>query len=225
LRRLEERLPWVRPALGLGYGMTETNGLGTALGGAATFLHPDSVGEASPTVEVEIRDPKTRRALAEGEVGEIALRSATMFAGYWRDPVATEAAIDDGWYHTGDVGSHRDGFVYLAGRRNDLIIRGGENVSPVEVENRLFEHPAVAEAAVIGVPHETLGQQVRAFLVLKDGRHVTAEEVRSFSGAALASFKVPEHIEFVDALPHNASGKVLKHLLFGEGATSDFVEE
>jgi acyl-CoA synthetase (AMP-forming)/AMP-acid ligase II len=225
LRRLEERLPWVRPALGLGYGMTETNGLGTALGGAASFLHPDSVGEPSPTVEVEIRDPKTRRALAEGEVGEIALRSATVFAGYWRDPVATEAAIEDGWYHTGDVGSHREGFVYLAGRRSDLIIRGGENVSPVEVENRLFEHPAVAEAAVIGVPHETLGQQVKAFLVLKDGNMVTAEEVRTFSGAALASFKIPEHIEFVDALPHNASGKVLKHLLFGEEVTSDFIEE
>ncbi|HEY1465559.1 MAG TPA: class I adenylate-forming enzyme family protein [Acidimicrobiales bacterium] len=225
LRRLEERLPWVRAALGLGYGMTETNGLGTALGGEATFLHPDSVGEPSPTVEVQIRDPKTRHALGEGEVGEIALRSATTFAGYWRDPAATEAAIEDGWYHTGDFGSHREGFVYLAGRRNDLIIRGGENVSPVEVENRLFEHPSVAEAAVIGVPHETLGQQVKAYLVLKEGHEVSVEEVRSFSGAALAGFKVPEHVEFVDSLPHNAAGKVLKHLLVQEGATSDFVEE
>lgn len=225
LRRLEERLPWVRRALGLGYGMTETNGLGTALGGEATFVHPDSVGEPSPTVEVEIRDPTTRRALGEGEVGEIALRSATTFAGYWRDPAATEAAIEDGWYHTGDFGSHREGFVYLAGRRNDLIIRGGENVSPVEVENRLFEHPSVVEVAVIGVPHETLGQQVKAYLVLKEGQEVSAEEVHSFAGAALAGFKVPEHVEFVDSLPHNASGKVLKHLLVGEGATSDFVEE
>jgi acyl-CoA synthetase (AMP-forming)/AMP-acid ligase II len=225
LRRLEERLPWVRPALGLGYGMTETNGLGTALGGAATFLHPDSVGEPSPTVEVEIRDPKTRLALDEGVVGEIALRSATTFAGYWRDPAATEAAIEDGWYHTGDFGSHRGGFVYLAGRRSDLIIRGGENVSPVEVENRLIEHPSVAEAAVIGVPHETLGQQVKAYLVLKEGHEVSADEVRSFAGAALAGFKVPEHVQLVDSLPHNASGKVLKHLLAEEGTTSDFVEE
>jgi acyl-CoA synthetase (AMP-forming)/AMP-acid ligase II len=225
LRRLEERLPWVRPALGLGYGMTETNGLGTALGGEATFLHPDSVGEPSPTVEVEIRDPLTRRALDEGEVGEIALRSATTFAGYWRDAAATESAIEDGWYHTGDFGSHRQGFVYLAGRRGDLIIRGGENISPVEVENRLFEHPAVAEAAVIGVPHETLGQQVKAYLVLKAGHEVSAEEVRSFSSAALAGFKVPEQVEFVGSLPHNAAGKVLKHLLVEEGTTSDFVEE
>jgi acyl-CoA synthetase (AMP-forming)/AMP-acid ligase II len=225
LRRLEERLPWVRPALGLGYGMTETNGLGTSLGGAATYLHPDSVGEPSPTVEVEIRDPVTRRALAEGEVGEIALRSASTFAGYWRDPGATTAVTEDGWYHTGDLGSHRDGFVYLAGRRGDLIIRGGENVSPVEVEMRLYEHPAVAEVAVVGVPHQKLGQEVKAFLVLKEGHAVTAAEIRSFAGAALAQFKVPAHVEFVGALPHNASGKVLKHLLLREDVASDFVEE
>jgi acyl-CoA synthetase (AMP-forming)/AMP-acid ligase II len=225
LRKLEERLPWVRPALGLGYGMTETNGLGTSLGGAASFLHPDSIGEASPTVEIEVRDPMTRRSLAEGVVGEIALRSASTFAGYWRDTAATEAVIEDGWYHTGDLGSHRDGFVYLAGRRSDLIIRGGENVSPVEVENRLYEHPAVAEAAVIGVPHQTLGQQVKAFLVLREGHTTTAAEIRSFAGTALAAFKVPEHVEFVDALPHNASGKVLKYLLNRGNVSSDFVEE
>ncbi len=225
LRKLEEQLPWVRPALGLGYGMTETNGLGTSLGGAESFLHPDSIGRPSPTVELEIRDPATRRTLAEGLVGEIALRSASTFAGYWRDPAATRAVIEDGWYHTGDLGSHRDGFVYLAGRRSDLIIRGGENVSPVEVENRLHEHPAVAEAAVVGVPHQTLGQQVKAFLVLREGHTTSASEIRSFAGTALAAFKVPEYVEFVDSLPHNASGKVLKHLLLQEDARSDFVEE
>jgi acyl-CoA synthetase (AMP-forming)/AMP-acid ligase II len=225
LRKLEERLPWVRPALGLGYGMTETNGLGTSLGGAASFLHPDSIGQPSPTVELEIRDPVTRRSVAEGVVGEIALRSASTFAGYWRDPAATRAVIEDGWYHTGDLASHRDGFVYLAGRRGDLIIRGGENVSPVEVENRLYEHPAVTEAAVIGVPHPTLGQQVKAFLVLREGHTTTETEIRSFAGTALAAFKVPEHVEFVGALPHNASGKVLKHLLRPGDARSDFVEE
>jgi acyl-CoA synthetase (AMP-forming)/AMP-acid ligase II len=225
LRKLEERLPWVRPALGLGYGMTETNGLGTSLGGAASFLHPDSIGEPSPTVEIEIRDPITRRPLTEGVVGEIALRSASTFGGYWRDGAATGAVIEDGWYHTGDLGSHRDGFVYLAGRRSDLIIRGGENVSPVEVENRLYEHPAVAEAAVVGVPHQTLGQQVKAFLVLREGHTITTAEIRSFAATALAAFKVPEHVEFVGALPHNASGKVLKHLLTQVNVSSDFVEE
>jgi acyl-CoA synthetase (AMP-forming)/AMP-acid ligase II len=225
LRKLEGRLPWVRPSLGLGYGMTETNGLGTSLGGAESFLHPDSIGQPSPTVELEIRDPVTRQSLAEGVVGEIALRSASTFGGYWRDQAATEAVIEEGWYHTGDLGSHRGGFVYLAGRRNDLIIRGGENVSPVEVENRLYEHPAVAEAAVVGVPHRTLGQQVQAFLVLREGHTTSPAEIRSFAGTALAAFKVPEHVEFVDALPHNASGKVLKHLLVRGDASSDFVEE
>ncbi len=225
LRKLEERLPWVRPALGLGYGMTETNGLGTSLGGTDSFLHPDSIGQPSPTVELEIRDPRSRDALAEGAVGEIALRSASTFAGYWRDRAATEAVIEDGWYHTGDLGSHRDGFVYLAGRRSDLIIRGGENVSPVEVENRLYEHPAVVEVAVVGVPHRTLGQQVKAFLVLREGHASSAAEIRSFAGTALAAFKVPEHVEFVDELPHNASGKVLKHLLLGGVTSSYFVEE
>jgi acyl-CoA synthetase (AMP-forming)/AMP-acid ligase II len=225
LRKLEERLPWVRPALGLGYGMTETNGLGTSLGGAASFVHPDSIGQPLPTVEIEIRDPVTRRSLTEGVVGEIALRSASTFAGYWRDSTATQAVIEDGWYHTGDLGSHRDGFVYLAGRRRDLIIRGGENISPVEVENRLYEHPAVAEAAVVGVPHQTLGQQVKAFLVLREGHTTTAAEIRTFAGTALAAFKVPEHVEFVGTLPHNASGKVLKHLLLPGDLSSDFVEE
>ena len=225
LRKLEEGLPWVRPALGLGYGMTETNGLGTSLGGADSFLHPDSIGQPSPAVELEIRDPVTRLSVAEGVVGEIALRSASTFAGYWRDSAATDAVIEEGWYHTGDLGTHRDGFVYLAGRRSDLIIRGGENVSPVEVENRLFEHPAVAEAAVVGVPHRTLGQQVKAFLVLREGHTASPAEIRSFAGAALAAFKVPEQIAFVDALPHNASGKVLKHLLLQGDASSDFVEE
>ncbi len=225
LRRLQERLPWVRPALGLGYGMTETNGLGTSLGGPESFLHPDSIGRPSPTVELEIRDPVSRLSVGEGVVGEIALRSASTFAGYWRDPAATRAVIEDGWYHTGDLGSHRDGFVYLAGRRRDLIIRGGENISPVEVENRLIEHPAVAEAAVVGVPHHTLGQQVKAFLVLREGHTASAAEIRSFAGTTLAAFKVPEYVAFVDLLPHNASGKVLKHLLLEEDAGNDFIEE
>ncbi len=225
LRKLEERLPWVRPALGLGYGMTETNGLGTSLGGTESFLHPDSIGQPSPTMELEIRDPVTRHSLAEGVVGEIALRSASTFGGYWRDDAATEAVIEEGWYHTGDLGSHRGGFVYLAGRRSDLIIRGGENVSPVEVENRLYEHPAIVEVAVVGVPHRTLGQQVKAFCVLRQGHTASPAEIRSFAGTALAAFKVPEHVEFVDALPHNASGKVLKHLLAQGDANSDFVEE
>ena len=226
LRRLEQRLPWVRPRLGMGYGMTETNGFGTSLGGQDSYLHPDSIGRPAPTVAVEIRDPVTRAALPEGVVGEVALRSACNFLGYWDDPTATAEALDaDRWYHTGDLGLHRDGVIRLEGRRQDLIIRGGENVYPVEIENRLYEHPGVAEAAVVGVDHPTLGQEVKAYVVVKDGVATDPEELRQFCAAALAAFKVPRYVELVDALPHNAAGKVLKHLLGRPQAASDFVEE
>lgn len=226
LKRLEQRIPWVRPRLGMGYGMTETNGIGTSLGGQDTYLHPDSIGRPAPTVAVEIRDPLTRAALPEGVVGEVALRSACNFLGYWDNPKATAEALDaDRWYHTGDLGLHRGGVVFLEGRRQDLIIRGGENVYPVEIENRLYEHPGVAEAAVVGVDHPTLGQEVKAFVVAKDGAAVDPGDLRRFCADTLAAFKVPAYVELVDALPHNAAGKVLKHLLGRPEAARDFVEE
>jgi len=228
LRRLEEQMPWVRPGLGVGYGMTENNGLGTSLGTEGTYLHPDSIGEAAATVEVEIRDPVDRHALAEGEVGEIALRSAATFLGYWRNPEATRAALDqDRWYHTGDFGCIRDGYVYLEGRRQDLIVRGGENVYPVEIENRIIEHPAVAEVAVVGVAHQTLGQEIAAYVVLREEAALEPQELREWCAATLASFKVPTVVEVVPGLPHNATGKVLKHLIGtdGGGDPTPFVEE
>lgn len=225
LRRLEERLPWVRPGFGLGFGMTETNGLGLSLAGAGTYRHPDSIGEPYPTVQVEIRDPLTRQPVPDGEVGEIALRSAANFLGYFEDPDATAAVLDrDRWYHTGDMASVRDGFVYLEGRRQDLIIRAGENIYPVEIENRLVEHPAVVEAAVVGVAHPTLGQEVKAFVVVAAGTAPDPEELRAFCAETLAAFKVPSQLAFCQALPKNAAGKIMKHLL-GTGAASGFVEE
>ena len=115
--------------------------------------------------------------------------------------------------------------MYLEGRRRDLIIRGGENVYPAEIENRLLEHPAIAEVAVIGVPHPTLGHQVKAVIVLHPAAELDADGVRAFAAEALASFKVPEYVEFVDALPYNATGKVLKHLLEHPELASDFVPE
>ncbi|HZQ85189.1 MAG TPA: class I adenylate-forming enzyme family protein [Acidimicrobiales bacterium] len=226
LRALGERMPRVRPNLGMGYGATETNGLGTNLRMQWTYEHPDSIGYPAPGVEVEVREPGSEEALDEGVVGEICMRTPASFLGYWENPEATAKAFDrDRWYRTGDFGHITDGFLYLAGRRRDLIIRGGENIYPVEIENRLLEHPSIAEVAVIGVPHERLGQQVKAFVVVHAGAPLTADEVRAFAGAALASFKVPEHVEFIDALPYNATGKVLKHLLEDRGAASDFVPE
>ncbi len=228
LHRLQQRLPWVRPGLSLGYGMTETNGLGTSLSPDGTYAHPDSIGQASPTMQVEVRDPLTRRPVPDGEIGEIALRGAATYLGYWDDPEATAATFDgDRWYHTGDYGHIRDGFVFLEGRRHDLIIRGGENIYPVEIENRLFEHPEVAEVAVVGVDHPTLGQEVKAYVVAKRPGGLTAEEVKGWCAAALASFKVPSQVEFRPELPHNAVGKVVKRLLGAAGpqAPSDFVPE
>jgi acyl-CoA synthetase (AMP-forming)/AMP-acid ligase II len=214
LRRLEEALPNARPGLGTGWGMTESNGGGTQLRSDATYVHPDSIGNASPTVEIEIRDPITGVALGEREVGEICIRTPALFLGYWNNDAATRAALsEDRWYRTGDYGHVIDEYIYLEGRRQDLIIRGGENIYPAEIENRLIEHPAIAEVAVVGVDHPTLGQEVKAYVVTHDNADVNADDVRAFAAAALAPYKVPTHIEFLDAMPHNATGKVLKNLL------------
>ena len=226
LRRLGELLPGVRTGLGLGYGMTETNGLGTSLRGKATFERSTSVGQAGPTVEVQVRDPHTGAVLGEGAIGEIFLRSAANFLGYWGNPDATAAALsDDRWYRTGDHGHIAEGFVYLEGRRTDLIIRGGENIYPAEIEVRLIEHPDIVEVAVVGVEHATLGQEVKAYVVLRSHGALDSDAVKKFAGVALASFKVPTYVEFLDALPHNASGKVLKHLLGQPAEVSGFIEE
>ena len=217
LRALEARLPWIRPGLALGYGSTETNGLGTMLRQPDSFDHPDSVGRASPGVEVEIRDQITGEPVGENAVGEICLRTGSLFAGYWNDDRATNEAIDaGGWYRTGDLGRLQGGFLHLEGRCSELIIRGGENVYPVEIENRLAEHPSIAEVAVVGVDHPTLGQEVKAFVVPVD-RSLTADDVRQWAAAALAPFKVPAHVEFRDAMPYNAAGKIVKQQLI-EGA-------
>ena len=213
LRALEARLPWIRPGIALGYGSTETNGLGTILRQPDSFEHPDSVGRASPGVEVEVRDPVTGEARGENEVGEIHLRTGSLFLGYWNDVDATCGAVDaERWYATGDLGRVTAGFLHLAGRCRELIIRAGENIYPVEIENRLLEHPLVAEVAVVGVEHPTLGQEVKAFVVRADAS-LTAADIRRWAGDALASFKVPAHIEFRDALPYNATGKIMKQQL------------
>ena len=206
--------------------MTETNGLGTSLSRGDTYTRPDSIGQAAPTVQVEIRDPVTHEVLPHGEVGEIALRTAATFLGYWRNPEATARVLDaERWYHTGDFGHIRDGFVYLEGRRQDLIIRGGENIYPIEIENRLIEHPDLFEVAVVGVPHPALGQEVKAYVVEKVPGSLTEADVEEWCAVTLARFKVPTHVEFVTELPHNATGKVLKHLLGSSQVPSDFVQE
>ncbi len=222
IARLKEEFPNAQP--GTGYGMTETNGGGTNHGGAAMAAHPDAVGCAAPPGLVKVIGPDGE-TLPEREVGEVCLRSACTFLGYWNNPDATAQSIDpDGWYHTGDFGRIEGDLLFLDGRRRDLIIRGGENIYPREIEQRLVEHAEIEDCAVIGVPHRLLGAEVKAVVVVRAGSSLDADGVRAWCGEALASFKVPTYVEFRDSLPYNATGKVLKHLL-EEGGTSDFIEE
>jgi len=226
LRTLAERIPTAKAGTALGFGSTETTGLGTTLRPGLLLEHADSIGTPSATMQVQVRDPDTDKPLPEGEVGEICLRGGSCFLGYWRNPEATARALDDDrWYRTGDFGVVRDGYVHLEGRRQDLIIRGGENISPIEIENRLFEHPEIAEVAIVGVDHPTLGQEVVAFVVPHTDGALTEAEVQQWVAATLAGFKVPSRVEFRDDLPHNASGKVLKHVLASPDHASGFVEE
>ncbi|GAA3392682.1 class I adenylate-forming enzyme family protein [Cryptosporangium minutisporangium] len=199
-------IPNARPAQG--FGMSETCGQGTTIAGARMVAHPQSVGLPTPTSELALRD-------VDGQgIGEICLRTPSIFLGYWGDPAATDAVLDaDGWYRTGDYGRIVDGMLQLESRLRDMIIRGGENIYPIEIENRLSEHPDLLDAAVIGVPHDELGQEVMAVVVARDGAGLSAADVQEWAGRVLAPFKVPAHVRFVDALPYSATGKLLKREL------------
>jgi len=211
VRELHSRFPRVN--LGNGYGMSETVGLGTLAGGDQLVTVPDSVGSAQPTVEVQIRD-SSGAVLPAGRTGEIFLRSPSVFLGYWNDPAATRDALDEGrWYRTGDFGRIADGLLFLESRRRDLILRGGENIYPIEIENRLIEHPDIDEAAVIGVDHPELGQEIKAFVVPRPGARLAGEQVRAWCAIALAAYKVPAEVEFRTSLPYNQTGKLMKQEL------------
>jgi long-chain acyl-CoA synthetase len=218
LERARAVLP-VEPSMANVYGMTETHGVVMMNGGADLKAHPTSVGRPLPYFDVKVVDAAGHE-VADGRRGEILLYGPTVTPGYWNKPEATAAVIRDGWLHTGDVG-YRDaeGFYYLVDRTKDIIIRGGENIYSVEVENCLAEHPQVDEAAVIGVPDAELGERVKAIVCTVPGATLTAEDIRSYIGARLASFKVPEIVEITDQpLPRNPSGKILKNLLRGSGS-------
>jgi acyl-CoA synthetase (AMP-forming)/AMP-acid ligase II len=211
LRLIDERLPGVNVTNG--YGMTETTGTGTFLNGREMDGHPASVGAAAPTVRVQVRD-EDGRPLPEGRVGRVHIAGAGVFLGYWGDPEATaEALTEDRWYRSGDYGRVVDGVLYLESRMRDLIIRGGENIYPIEIEYRLVEHADIDDACVVGVPHAVLGQEVKAVVVPREGAVLGADAVREWVASSLAAFKVPAHVEFRDALPYNETGKVIKRLL------------
>jgi acyl-CoA synthetase (AMP-forming)/AMP-acid ligase II len=169
-----------------------------------------------PGMQVRILGPDGA-TLPPGEDGEVAILTPTRMREYLDDPLATAATVDaDGWIHTGDVGRlDPEGFLTLLDRKDDMIVRGGFNVYPAEVEAALVAHPDVAEAAVVGVPHRVLGEDVQAWVVLRDGASAGAAELSAFSRERIADFKAPRDVRFIDALPRNAMGKVLRRELRG----------
>jgi acyl-CoA synthetase (AMP-forming)/AMP-acid ligase II len=149
-----------------------------------------------------------------GEVGEIWLRSESNMLGYFHLPQATEDTIVDGWVRTGDAGYvDEEGFIYLKDRLKDMVVSGGENIYPVEVENTIAKHPAVVDVAIIGVPHEKFGEALLAFIVLQKGSALSVDELIEFCRDKIAGYKIPRQIELLDELPRNPSGKVLKKVL------------
>jgi long-chain acyl-CoA synthetase len=219
VQRIHEAFPKVRKTLATAYGLTESASVATSNTGDDYRTHPDSVGRPVPTVEIDVVDPEGK-PVPVGETGEIWLRGPTiMRRGYWNRPDASaEAITPDGWFRSGDIGRFDEaGFLYLVDRQKDMIIRGGENVYCVEVEEVLYEHPDVIDAAVVGVPHKVLGEEVKAVVQLKPGSAATIESLRAHCAERLADFKVPAYVDLRDKpLPRNPAGKVLKSLLRGE---------
>ncbi|GAA1858027.1 long-chain fatty acid--CoA ligase [Pseudonocardia ailaonensis] len=191
-----------------GYGLSETSP-------TSSFNHrgdtrAGSIGKPLSGVEMKIVDD-TGAELAAGEVGEIVIKGPNVMKGYWNRPEETAAAVKDGWFRTGDIGRRdADGFFFIVDRKKDLIIRGGYNVYPREVEELLYEHPAVLEAAVVGVPDPTYGEEVAAAVVLKPGADASAEQLREYVKDRISPQKYPRHVWLVDSLPKTATGKIVK---------------
>jgi long-chain acyl-CoA synthetase len=215
VRRVDRSFAAARP--GIGYGMTETNAYGPGNAGPDYLRKPTSCGRVVPPVEVRVTD-EAGSVLGPDQVGELWFRGPNLIRGYWNKPEATAQTIVDGWLRTGDIGRIDDeGFVYVQDRAKDMVLRAGENVYCAEVEAALYEHPDVYEAAVFGVPHERLGEEVAAAIVPKAGRSIDADGLRTFLAQHLAPFKIPTRIAFRGAqLPRNPAGKILKRDLRDE---------
>jgi long-chain acyl-CoA synthetase len=225
MRRLDQTLPHLEGTMSTGYGSTETGALVSFAPNWMLAASPDCVGPPLPGVEVRISDPMGA-ILPDGEEGEIWVRSPLLMKGYWHNEEANAEVFTDGrWFNTGDFGRLEGGLLHIASRRRDLIIRGGESIYPFEIENRLDEHDHIVEAAVIGIDHEALGQEVKAIVVVTSDAEITADDVRDHCAETLSSYKVPTHVEIrTEPLPRNPSGKVLKNVLAGDAQTN-FVEE
>ena len=192
-----------------GYGLSETNGMGT-FNTPDRERKPGSIGTPVGDTEIRVVDDDDNE-VPDGEPGEIVMRGSLVMKGYWNRDDATEEVMRGGWFHTGDIATaDEDGYLFIVDRKKDLIIRGGYNVYPRELEEVLYEHPAVREAAVVGVPDESLGEEVGAAVALKEGADADEDELRAYMKSKVAAYKYPRTIWFVDELPKGPTGKILK---------------
>ncbi len=195
------------------YGMTETAPVSTQTGGDDSVdRRVSTVGRVHPHVEVKIVDPHTGQTVPRGDPGELLTRGYSVMLGYWNDPERTHEAIDSArWMHTGDLATmDEEGYVNIVGRSKDMIIRGGENVYPREIEEFLYTHPDISDVAVIGVPDDKYGEEIMAWVQVREGSELTVEELRDFCRGKIAHFKIPRYVEVVDSFPMTITGKVQK---------------
>ena len=210
VRKIVETFPKSLP--GNGWGMTETSATCTSHSAEDYEHRPDSCGPAVAVCDLKVMTPDGARPLGPNEVGELWACGPNIVKGYWNKPEATAQTFVDGWVRTGDLARvDEEGFCFIIDRAKDMLIRGGENIYCIEVENVLYEHPAVMDAALVAVPHKTLGEEPGAVVHLRPGRHTTEDELRAFVAGKLAAFKVPVKVVFwPETLPRNANGKILK---------------
>jgi long-chain acyl-CoA synthetase len=210
--RIQQTFPDALPANG--YGLTETSSVTTMNAGADYKRKPDSVGTAVPVCGLRVVDDKGKDVPA-GEIGELWIKGPNVVKGYWNNPAATAESFTEGWLHSGDLARIDDeGFVYIVDRAKDMLIRGGENIYCVEVENALYTHAAVMDAAVVGLPHRVLGEEVGAVVQISPGSTVSEDELKQHVAGQLAAFKVPVRVELRnEPLPRNANGKIMKRQL------------
>ena len=210
VRRIKEVFPKAAP--GLGWGMTETTSTFTSHSGEEYVNRPESSGPALPLCRMKILDEHGSE-LPAGEIGELVVYGPQVVRAYWGKPEATADTFRDGWLHTGDLcWLDEEGFLYVVDRKKDMLIRGGENIYCIEVESALYAHPAVMDAAVLALPHKTLGEEPAAIVTLKPGQSVDEAGLRAFVASRIAAFKVPVRIVFIpDMLPRNANGKIMKN--------------
>jgi len=203
--------------LKMGYGLTEVGPNNFHLPDDAVKERPTSVGFPTFHCDTMIVDD-SNNPVENGEVGELLLRGPHAFSGYWEEPEETSKAIEpDGWVHTGDlVKKDNEGFYYIVGRKKDMFISGGENVFPTEIEEILYKHPKISEAAVVGVPDDKWGEVGKGFIVLRSGESLTEDEIRKYLDGKLGRYKIPKYYEFRDDLPKSAAGKILKRELEDE---------